>query len=244
MYWLSVVVTQYSKKPPLIVILYLWVCRKRALMLLILSQGLTRRDTPSLWGIKGGISTHTLVDTPKSGVKMKLSASQVKSAKPLEKPYKLSDGRGMYLQVMANGAKYWRLKYRLLAGRNFCRWAFIRQSLWLKLALFVMKRKRCWDCWPRLRFQVNISLLLICPSAENFTSCHLDDKTTWTISGLLTFNVIPTSVTKKYYAWTVREDENLDLIGNPCAANTAKSAISICGDGLDQYVEIEDQLSH
>jgi integrase len=48
---------------------------------------------------------------------MKLSASQVKSAKPLEKPYKLSDGRGMYLQVMANGAKYWRLKYRF-AGKE------------------------------------------------------------------------------------------------------------------------------
>ena len=48
---------------------------------------------------------------------MKLSASQVKSAKPLEKPYKLSAGRGRYLQVMANGAKYWRLKYRF-AGRE------------------------------------------------------------------------------------------------------------------------------
>jgi len=43
---------------------------------------------------------------------MKLSASQVKSAKPAEKSYKLSDGRGMFLHVMTNGAKYWRLKYR------------------------------------------------------------------------------------------------------------------------------------
>ena len=28
--------------------------------------------------------------------------------------------------------KYWRLKYRLVAKINFCRWTFIRQFLWLK----------------------------------------------------------------------------------------------------------------
>lgn len=44
---------------------------------------------------------------------MKLTASQVKSAKPAIKAYKLSDGRGLYLLVQPNGAKYWRLKYRL-----------------------------------------------------------------------------------------------------------------------------------
>ena len=47
---------------------------------------------------------------------MKLTASQVKSAKPAIKAYKLSDGRGLYLLVQPNGAKYWRLKYRF--GRN------------------------------------------------------------------------------------------------------------------------------
>ena len=35
-----------------------------------------------------------------------------KQAKPKDKPYKLADGGGMYLEVMPNGSKYWRLKYR------------------------------------------------------------------------------------------------------------------------------------
>lgn len=43
---------------------------------------------------------------------MKLTASQVKAAIPRIKAYKLSDGRGLYLLVHPNGAKYWRLKYR------------------------------------------------------------------------------------------------------------------------------------
>jgi integrase len=33
-------------------------------------------------------------------------------AKPREKPYKLSDGHGLYLEVAPNGSRYWRLKYR------------------------------------------------------------------------------------------------------------------------------------
>jgi len=33
-------------------------------------------------------------------------------AKPREKPYKLADSRGLYLQVEPNGSKLWRLKYR------------------------------------------------------------------------------------------------------------------------------------
>ena len=43
---------------------------------------------------------------------MKLKAVQAKEAKPREKPYKLSDGKGLYLHVQPSGAKYWRLKYR------------------------------------------------------------------------------------------------------------------------------------
>lgn len=45
---------------------------------------------------------------------MKLKDIQCKNAKPKEKPYKLSDGAGMYLEIMPNGSKYWRLKYRFL----------------------------------------------------------------------------------------------------------------------------------
>ena len=43
---------------------------------------------------------------------MKLKAAQVKAAEVREKPYKLSDGKGMFLLVNPNGSKYWRLKYR------------------------------------------------------------------------------------------------------------------------------------
>lgn len=48
---------------------------------------------------------------------MKLSDPKVKKAKPEAKPYKLADGGGMYLEVMPNGSKYWRLKYRY-AGKE------------------------------------------------------------------------------------------------------------------------------
>lgn len=43
---------------------------------------------------------------------MKLTEIAVRKAKPETKPYKMSDGRGMYLEVASNGSKYWRLKYR------------------------------------------------------------------------------------------------------------------------------------
>lgn len=48
---------------------------------------------------------------------MKLTARQIDSAKPKEKSYKLSDGGGMYLEIFPNGAKSWRLKYRI-AGKE------------------------------------------------------------------------------------------------------------------------------
>ncbi|VVE77365.1 tyrosine-type recombinase/integrase [Pandoraea sputorum] len=41
-----------------------------------------------------------------------LTDLQVKKAKPTDKPYRLADGKGLYLQVMPNGSKYWRMKYR------------------------------------------------------------------------------------------------------------------------------------
>lgn len=42
----------------------------------------------------------------------KLSALQVKQSKPKDKTYKLSDGKGLNLEVRPNGSKYWRLSYR------------------------------------------------------------------------------------------------------------------------------------
>jgi integrase len=44
--------------------------------------------------------------------KDKLTDTAVKKAAPKLKPWKLSDGGGLYLEIMPNGSKYWRLKYR------------------------------------------------------------------------------------------------------------------------------------
>ena len=44
---------------------------------------------------------------------MPLSDAEIRTAKPREKPYKLGDSGGLYLQVMPNGAKHWRLKFRI-----------------------------------------------------------------------------------------------------------------------------------
>jgi integrase len=42
---------------------------------------------------------------------MLLSTLAVKNAKPKDKPFKISDGQGLYLLVKPNGGKYWRYKY-------------------------------------------------------------------------------------------------------------------------------------
>ncbi len=44
---------------------------------------------------------------------MKLKDSECKNAEGKDKPYKLSDGKGLYLEVTPKGARYWRLKYRI-----------------------------------------------------------------------------------------------------------------------------------
>lgn len=41
-----------------------------------------------------------------------MTDSRVRAAKPAEKPYKLSDARGLCLQVMPAGGRYWRFNYR------------------------------------------------------------------------------------------------------------------------------------
>lgn len=46
-----------------------------------------------------------------------LTDTKVRQAKPGPKPYKLTDGNGLFLLVNPNGTRYWRLKYRL-AGRE------------------------------------------------------------------------------------------------------------------------------
>lgn len=48
---------------------------------------------------------------------MPLTDSAVRAAKPKDKPYKLSDAHGLHLVINPNGAKLWRLKYRV-AGKE------------------------------------------------------------------------------------------------------------------------------
>jgi len=43
---------------------------------------------------------------------MSLTVSALNAAKPAAKPYKLFDGKGLYLSVQPTGTKIWRLKYR------------------------------------------------------------------------------------------------------------------------------------
>ncbi len=45
---------------------------------------------------------------------MKLTDKKIKNAKPKEKPYKLFDGKGLYLEVMPSGSKIFHYKYRYL----------------------------------------------------------------------------------------------------------------------------------
>ena len=48
---------------------------------------------------------------------MALTDPKIKQAMSKTKPYRLSDARGLYVEVQPNGSKYWRLKYRI-AGRE------------------------------------------------------------------------------------------------------------------------------
>jgi len=43
----------------------------------------------------------------------KLTDVAIRKAKPADKPVKMTDGDGMYIEVQPSGAKYWRLKYRI-----------------------------------------------------------------------------------------------------------------------------------
>lgn len=48
---------------------------------------------------------------------MAITDKAVKAAKPRQKAYKLTDGKGLYVLVTSEGRKYWRLKYRI-AGKE------------------------------------------------------------------------------------------------------------------------------
>ena len=49
---------------------------------------------------------------------MPLTDSQIRNTKPGEKPIKLTDGGGLYLEVRPTGAKLWRYRYRIAGKEN------------------------------------------------------------------------------------------------------------------------------
>lgn len=44
---------------------------------------------------------------------MAVTDTRIRKAKQEEKPYRLSDGGGLYLQIAVSGGKLWRWKYRI-----------------------------------------------------------------------------------------------------------------------------------
>ena len=54
-----------------------------------------------------------ILDAPKTGCpQMPLTDTAIRTAKPAEKPVRMFDGGGLYLEVSPAGGKLWRLKYR------------------------------------------------------------------------------------------------------------------------------------
>ena len=51
---------------------------------------------------------------------MALPDTSIRKAKPTDKPQRLFDGGGLYLELSPAGGKWWRLKYRLGARRSAC----------------------------------------------------------------------------------------------------------------------------
>lgn len=57
-----------------------------------------------------------------------LSDTHIRTAKPTDKPVRLYDERGPYLEVTPNGGRWWRLKYRFAGKENCSRWERTRTS--------------------------------------------------------------------------------------------------------------------
>jgi hypothetical protein len=73
----------------------------------------------------------------------KLTATEVKQAKPGQKLLKLADGGGMYLQIHPNGARYWRYDYRY-AGKRKTLALGVYPEVSLKEAREKHQEARCW----------------------------------------------------------------------------------------------------
>lgn len=68
---------------------------------------------------------------------MALTVLSIKNAQPQAKAYKLSDERSLFLLVMPNGAKYWRLRYRFLGKQKT-----LALGVWPEVGLAEVREKR------------------------------------------------------------------------------------------------------
>ncbi|WP_420208533.1 Arm DNA-binding domain-containing protein [Candidatus Electronema sp. JC] len=50
----------------------------------------------------------------------KLTAVQIRQAKPKDKPYKLPDGQGLYFHVAESGKSTWRYRFRVDGKESTC----------------------------------------------------------------------------------------------------------------------------
>lgn len=65
------------------------------------------RVSKALVSITGSIPAH-----------MPLTDTKIRNTKPAEKPIKLTDGGGLYLEVRPTGTKLWRYRYRIAGKEN------------------------------------------------------------------------------------------------------------------------------
>ena len=76
---------------------------------------------------------------------MALTDIKVRTAKPTDKQYKLTDGNGMHLLVHPNGSKYWRLQYRFGGKQKMLAWVYILKCLLQMPELVVMRLVSFWQ---------------------------------------------------------------------------------------------------
>ena len=79
---------------------------------------------------------------------MVLTDTHIRNAKPRAKPYKLSDGGGMYLLVKPDGARYWRLDYRFSGNVARSLSASIQQQRSPTRVLAARKHEHYWRKTP------------------------------------------------------------------------------------------------
>ena len=64
------------------------------------------------------------------GPHMSLTITRLKSLKPKARPYKVTDGRGLYIEITPSGGKLWRFRYRLgKSQKKICIGSFPEISL-------------------------------------------------------------------------------------------------------------------